>query len=129
MAASEGAAPRILIVDDDQGVRESLAQALMLQAGFEVAIACDAFEAGYRLAAFRPQVVILYVVMPGMGGLDICERMRRLARGRRLKIIILTGYPGIGAQERSLLSGADLFLTKPPDLAALAQHVKELTET
>lgn len=128
MAGAKGAAPRVLLVDDDADLRESLAKSLMLRSGFEVAMAGDAFEAGYRLATFEPQVVILDVVMPGMGGLDICERIRRLTRGRSLKIIILTGYPGIGAQERSLISGADLFLTKPPDIEALATHVRDLLE-
>ncbi|UCF66600.1 MAG: response regulator [Acidobacteriota bacterium] len=117
---------RVLLVDDDVDVRETLAQALMIRSGLEVAIAADAFEAGYRFAKFRPHVVILDVVMPGMGGFDICERMRRMAGSTQTKIIILTGYPLDGNPERSVLSGADMFLTKPQDIDTLVTHINDL---
>jgi DNA-binding response OmpR family regulator len=118
--------PRILVVDDDADIREGLARAISRQGGYEVATAADGFEAGYQLAAFQPDVVLLDVVMPGMGGFDVCERMRRLARGEKLRIIILTGFAGGGNNERSLLSGGDLFLTKPQDVQTLLMHIEDL---
>ncbi len=117
---------RILVVDDDDDVRTGLARALGRQGGFEVAAAADGFEAGYQLAAFEPDLVILDIVMPGMGGFDICERMRRMAHGQRLRIIILTGFSSVGNSERSLLSGADLYLTKPQDIQTLLMHIADL---
>ena len=120
--------PRILVVDDDDSVRLGLARALGALAGCEVETARDAFEAGYKLSAFRPALVLLDVVMPGMGGLDICVRMRRLAGHERLRIVILTGYDGSGHNERSLISGADLFLTKPMDVDEILRHVRDLLE-
>jgi DNA-binding response OmpR family regulator len=117
---------RILVVDDDESVRSGLARALAHQSSFEVETAADAFEAGYRLASFKPDVVLLDVVMPGMGGFDVCERMRRLAETDRLRIVILTGYGGAGNNERSLISGADLFLTKPQDVEVLLMHIEDL---
>ena len=121
-----GGKRRILVVDDDDDVRSGLTRALARQSGHEVAAAGDGFEAGYQLAAFRPDLVILDVVMPGMGGFDICARMRRLARGERLRIIILTGFSTSGNSERSLLSGADLYLTKPQDVQTLLMHIEDL---
>ena len=73
-------------------------------------------------------IVVTDVVMPGMGGLDICSRIRSHAALDELKIIILTGYPGGGNPEKSLLYGADLFLTKPQEVATLRAHVRDLLE-
>jgi len=117
---------RILVVDDDADVRNGLTRALTLRGGYQLAAAADAFEAGYHFARHRPDLVILDLVMPGMGGLEVCERMRRLAGVERLKIIVLTGYSAVGNSERSLLSGADLFLTKPQDVETLITHIGDL---
>jgi CheY-like chemotaxis protein len=117
---------RILVVDDDADVRNGLSRALALRGGYQVTAAADAFDAGYQFARQRPDLVILDLVMPGMGGLEVCERMRRLAAAERLKIIVLTGYSGAGNSERSLLSGADLFLPKPQDVDTLMTHIGDL---
>ena len=122
----EGRLPRILVVDDDDHVRTGLSRALKRAWACEVETAADGFEAGYRLASFEPDLVLLDVVMPGMGGLDVCERMRRLMGSEPLKIIILTGYGGAGNNERSLVAGADLFLNKPMDVEEILKHIKDL---
>lgn len=126
MIQEHKAKARILVVDDDDAVRDGLARALARGGGYDVATAADGFEAGYQLAAFKPDLVMLDVVMPGMGGFDVCERIRRMARGERLRIVILTGFAGPGNNERSLLVGADLFLTKPQDIQTLLAHIEDL---
>lgn len=117
---------RILVIDDDEDVRNGLARALATCGGFKVTTAADGFMAGFEFARHRPDLVILDIVMPGMGGFDICERMRRLNEGEKVKIIVLTGYPGARNSERSLLSGADLFLIKPQDMDQLLMHIHDL---
>ncbi len=126
MQAKDSPERRILVVDDDDDVRNGLSRALSLQPGLHVLSAADGFEAGYQFASFQPQLVILDIVMPGMGGLDICKRLRELPGGEHLKVIVLTGYPGDGSGERSLLYGADLFLTKPQDVQTLLMHIEDL---
>jgi DNA-binding response OmpR family regulator len=126
MTESANSEHRVLIVDDDDDVRTGLGRALDMQPHLDVETAADSFEAGYKLASFRPEVVILDVVMPGMGGHHICERIRALAASEPVRIMILTGYPGGGSSERSLLSGADLFLTKPQDVQTLRMHIEDL---
>lgn len=121
-------AQQILIVDDDGDVRASLAQALEGSGRYSVRTAADGFEAGICFGVARPDLVILDLVMPGMGGLDLCRQMRRLGGGDRLKVIVMTGYPVAGTNERSLFSGADLFLTKPQDIAALLTHIADLLD-
>lgn len=120
--------PRILVVDDDADFRESLSYELMTAGGYEVAAAGDGFEAGYQFARARPHLVIVDLLMQGMGGLDICRRIRRIARDNA-RIIVLTGYPERETGETSLLSGADLVLTKPHDIDTLIVHIRELLET
>ena len=74
---SEGQGRRVLIVDDDADVRDVIADALRLAPGeYEVETACDGLDAGMKLERFGPQVVILDVNMPGMDGLEMCERIR-----------------------------------------------------
>jgi CheY-like chemotaxis protein len=120
---------KILVVDDEPGVREGIAAALRRDpAGYDVQTAGDAFEAGMKLARFMPDLVVLDVVMPGMGGLDICSRIRSQPEMDGVKIVVLTGYPGGGNPEKSLLYGADLFLTKPQDVGTLRTHVRDLLE-
>jgi CheY-like chemotaxis protein len=123
---SEERLPRVLVVDDDENVRVGLSRALEHQWSCAVETAADGFEAGYKLASFEPDLVLLDVVMPGMGGLDVCERMRKMVGSEPLRIIILTGFAGSGNNERSLIAGADLFLTKPVDVDEILRHVQDL---
>ena len=120
---------RILVVDDDPSEREALARVLRRDShGYQVEVAADGLEAGVKLSRFRPHLVVLDLVMPGMGGFDVCARIRAHSDMDEMKIIVLTGYPGGDVPERSLLHGADLFLTKPQDVSALRAHVAELLE-
>ncbi len=121
-------APRVLVVDDDEDVRRGLAFALGTGRGWDVRTAADGFEAGYQVARFRPHLVLLDLAMPGMDGFTVCRRLRELAEGRDLKIVILTGYGGKENGERSLLYGADLFLRKPVDLDRLLAYLDELLQ-
>lgn len=126
MVQPQGGRARILVVDDDPDVRDGLARALTRAGGYDVATAADGFEAGYRIAEYRPHLVLLDIVMPGMGGLDVCERIRKVVGDDELKIIILTGFAGSRNNERSLIVGADLFLTKPQDVQTLLTHIEDL---
>jgi CheY-like chemotaxis protein len=119
---------RVLVVDDDEDVRCSVARLLQVTGRFDVETAADGFEAGVKFQSCHPDLVILDAILPGMGGFDICERMRRTVDGRRVKIIVMTGYPGPGASERTLLSGADLLLTKPQSAHDLVAHVTDLLD-
>lgn len=120
---------RILVVDADESFRDSLSRLLMLQGGYEVSAASDSFEAGYLYARMRPDLVILDLVERGLGGLDICDRIRRLSRQGDAKIIVLTTQPEQEAGETSLLSGADLVLSKPECFKELVIHIEDLLET
>jgi DNA-binding response OmpR family regulator len=121
--------PRILVVDDDPGVREVIADALKYDsAGYEVETAVDGVDAGLKLNQFRPDLIVLDVIMPGMGGLEVCNRIRNESNHDETKIIILTGAPDGGKAETSLVYGADLFLQKPQPMDVLLAHIEELLD-
>ena len=121
--------PRILVVDDDPGVREVIADALKYDdAGYEVETAIDGVDAGMKLEHFRPDLIVLDVIMPGMGGLEVCNRIRNQPDLDDTKIIILTGAPDGGKAETSLVYGADLFLQKPQPIDVLLAHIEELLD-
>ena len=121
--------PRILVVDDDAGVREVIADALKYDStGYEVETAVDGVDAGLKLEQFRPDLIVLDVIMPGMGGLEVCNLIRNQRKLDATKIIILTGAPDGGKAETSLVYGADLFLQKPQPIDVLLQHIEELLD-
>src|SRR5207248_10005518 len=78
---------RILVVDDERAVRESLGRALELE-GYDVELAADGGEALYRLESVQPDAVILDVLMPGMDGLEVARRVRKA--GNRVPVLMLT---------------------------------------
>src|SRR5207237_1299523 len=79
---------KILVVDDERAVRESLRRALELE-GYEIELAADGREALERLEAdSQPDALILDVLMPGLDGLEVCRRLRRA--GSRLPVLMLT---------------------------------------
>ena len=121
---------RILVVDDDPGVREVIADALKYDsADYEVETAVDGVDAGLKLEQFRPDLIVLDVIMPGMGGLEVCNLIRNQRELDATKIIILTGAPNDGKAETSLVYGADLFLQKPQPMDVLLAHIEELLNT
>ena len=121
---------RILVVDDDPAIRAVISDALAYSdAAYEVETAVDGIDAGLKLKDFRPDLIVLDVIMPGMGGLEVCSRIRANHDLDDTKIIILTGAPEDGKAETSLVYGADLFLQKPQPIDVLLAHIEELLET
>lgn len=101
---------RLLVVDDDPSVREALALVLELN-GFDVDTAVDGREAIRTLSVASPDAVILDLLMPGVGGLEVCRRMR--ATGDRTPVLMLTARVEVSERVTGLEAGADDYLTKP----------------
>jgi two-component system response regulator MprA len=115
---------KILVVDDERAVRDSLRRALELE-GYNVELAADGEEALYRLESNgEPDAVILDVLMPGVDGLEVCRRLRR--DGRRLPVLMLTAREEIESRVAGLDAGADDYVTKPFALDELLARVRAL---
>jgi two-component system response regulator MprA len=115
---------KILVVDDERAVRESLRRALELE-GYEIELAGDGSEALYRLEANGdPDAVILDVLMPGFDGLEVCKRLRR--SGSRLPVLMLTARHEVEDRVAGLDAGADDYVTKPFALEELLARLRAL---
>jgi two-component system, OmpR family, response regulator MprA len=115
---------KILVVDDERAVRESLRRALELQ-GYEVELASDGAEALARLAADgQPDAVVLDILMPGVDGLEVCRQIRR--RGNSVPVLMLTARDAVGDRVEGLDAGADDYLVKPFALEELLARIRAL---
>jgi two-component system response regulator MprA len=115
---------KILVVDDERAVRESLRRALELE-GYEIELAGDGSEALYRLEANgEPDAVILDVLMPGLDGLEVCKSLRRT--GSRLPVLMLTARDEVEDRVAGLDAGADDYVTKPFALEELLARLRAL---
>ena len=115
---------KILVVDDERAVRESLQRALDLE-GYEVELAADGEAALDRLgAATQADAVILDVLMPGIDGLEVCRRLR--AGGNAVPVLMLTARAEVDSRVAGLDAGADDYLAKPFALAELLARLRAL---
>jgi two-component system response regulator MprA len=117
---------RVLVVDDDPDVRDSLARSLEFE-GYEVETAEGGSEALGRLAPGvlrRPDLMIIDLMMPGIDGLETCRRLR--SAGERLPILMLTARDALGDRVTGLDAGADDYLPKPFALEELLARLRAL---
>jgi len=115
---------RILIVDDERAVRESLQRALELE-GYEIELAADGREALDRLGADgHVDAVLLDVLMPGMDGLEVCRTIRR--NGNQVPVLMLTARTQVEDRVEGLDAGADDYVTKPFALEELLARLRAL---
>jgi two-component system response regulator MprA len=115
---------KILVVDDERAVRDSLRRALELE-GYRVDLAADGERALERLRqGVAPDAVLLDVLMPGIDGLEVCRRVR--AQGSRVPILMLTARAEVDSRVAGLDAGADDYLAKPFALAELLARLRAL---
>ena len=115
---------RLLVVDDDRAVRDALRRALTL-GGYEVQMR-GGRRAGARAGRARavPDAVVLDVGLPGIDGLEVCRRLRRL--GNRVPILMLTARDAVADRIDGLDVGADDYMVKPFDVGELKARLRAL---
>jgi two-component system, OmpR family, response regulator MprA len=114
---------RVLVVDDERAVRESLRRALVLE-GYEVELASGGREALDSVGSGRADVLVLDVLMPDIDGLEVCRRLR--GGGDRVPVLMLTARDAISDRVEGLEAGADDYLVKPFDLDELIARLRAL---
>ncbi|UYP19826.1 response regulator transcription factor [Rhodococcus sp. Z13] len=114
---------RILVVDDDRAVRESLRRSLSFN-GYSVDLATDGQDALEQVAASRPDAMVLDVMMPRVDGLEVCRRLR--STGDDLPILVLTARDSVSERVAGLDAGADDYLPKPFALEELLARLRAL---
>ena len=116
-------AVKVLVVDDESHVRESIARALRYE-GYAVDLAPDGVEALNLVRQDPPDLVILDLQMPRLDGLDMCRRLR--AAGDSMPILVLTARSHVSARVNGLDAGADDYLVKPFALDELLARLRAL---
>jgi two-component system response regulator MprA len=114
---------RILVVDDDRAVRESLRRSLSFN-GYTVDLAEDGIDALEAISNDRPDAVVLDVMMPRMDGLEVCRQLR--STGDDLPILVLTARDSVSERVGGLDAGADDYLPKPFALEELLARLRAL---
>ena len=117
--------PKVLVVDDDEDVVKTILKYLQRQ-GYEVCAALNGFIAGLEVERFKPDLVILDLMMPFMDGFEVCKWIKADPATEHTKVLILTGYAEEGFIEKAKECGADDWLEKPASLAELLGKAEQL---
>jgi CheY-like chemotaxis protein len=118
---------RILVVDDDPAVRGLVRDVLEVE-GYGVEVAEDGFSALRKIEAGRPDCVVLDVMMPGMDGHAVLERIRAGEGGSTLPVVMLTAAADDTQAWQAWRGGVDYFLAKPFDPSELLRYLDYLFE-
>jgi excisionase family DNA binding protein len=118
---------RILIVDDDPIIVETIVQALEEdEFDYEVISASDGFEAGLQVNHFKPHLLVLDIMMPDIKGYEVCKRIKSDPNTKNTKIIVLSAYLDEEKFKKMEENGADLCFSKPLPLPQLKEEVARL---
>jgi adenylate cyclase len=117
--------PRILVVDDNEINRDIIATRLGTH-GYEILQAADGEEALTAVAQYHPDLVLLDVMMPKLDGLEACRRLKSMGGSAFMPIILVTAKSNTQDVVEGLDAGADEYLTKPLDQAALMARVRSV---
>jgi len=117
--------PRILIVDDEPNIVLAL-EMLMKREGYEIQSVNNGEKAVEEAGQFRPDLILLDVMLPRMDGYEVCQRIRADASLPQVSIVMLTAKGREVEMEKGLALGADLYITKPFSTREVVRKVREL---
>jgi excisionase family DNA binding protein len=118
---------RVLVVDDDPIIVETIVQALEEdEHDYEVISAADGFEAGLQVNHFKPHLLILDIMMPDIKGHEVCQKIKSNPETRDIKIIVLSAYLDEEKFKKMKEFGADICFSKPLPLTQLKEEVARL---
>lgn len=118
-------APRILVVDDDPRVQDTIAAQLYPE-GYELLFKNSGVDALKQINELNPDVILLDLMMPGMNGFDVCSRLRHSEQFRHVPIIMVTALDDVDYLVTGLDTGADEFISKPVNGAELRARVRSM---
>lgn len=124
----ENGKKKLLIVDDEQDLVELMADAFSRDGRFEIRTANNGFDAGMQVREFRPDVVVLDVMLPDINGREVCQRVRSDTTLDSVKIICISGMIEQDKVADLRAAGADDFLQKPFTIDRLIERVCDLLD-
>jgi len=117
---------RILVVDDDPEIVRMVTRFLSLSGQYELESAADGFEAGLQVYRFRPDLVLLDLMMPHIDGFRVCERIKATPDTAHVKVLVMTGFASEQNLRTARQRGADECLGKPFKIAELMDRIDRL---
>jgi two-component system alkaline phosphatase synthesis response regulator PhoP len=125
VAAAAPAKSRILIADDNQPNVELL-EAYLSGVECEMAVAVDGRDTLDKVASFKPDLILLDVMMPKLSGFEVCKKLKGDPTTRRIMILMVTALNELGDIERAVDAGTDDFLSKPVNKVELVKRVENM---
>jgi DNA-binding response OmpR family regulator len=116
---------RVLIVDDEPNIVTAL-EFLLEHRGYEVRVATNGEEAVALVDTYRPDVMLLDVMMPKRSGYEVCQRVRERPDMQHVKIVMLSAKGREAEVSKGLSLGADLYITKPFSTQELVERIDAL---
>lgn len=118
-------ANKILIADDNQANRELL-EAYLSGIDCDVEIAVDGQDTLDKVKSFKPDLILLDVMMPKLSGFEVCKKLKQDKELRRIMILMVTALNELGDIERAVAAGTDDFLSKPVNKIELLKRVENM---
>jgi excisionase family DNA binding protein len=126
--ALESGKRKVLLVDDDNELVELMTKVLEEDGRFEVRVAGNGFDAGMMVKEYRPDLIVLDVMLPDINGKEVCHRVRSDVTLEDVRILCISGMIEEDKVQELRLSGADDFLHKPFDIEELIDRMCTLLE-
>ena len=126
--ALESGKRKALIVDDDEELVELIRDVLDSDGRFEVRVADNGFDAGMMVKEYRPDILVLDVMLPDINGKEVCQRVRKDSTLEDVKIICISGMVEKDKIEDLKQAGADDFLQKPFEIEQLVERMCALLD-
>jgi excisionase family DNA binding protein len=126
--ALESGKRKVLLVDDDTELVELMTKVLEEDGRFEVRVATTGFDAGMMVKEYRPDIIVLDVMLPDINGKEVCQRVRADHSLEDVRILCISGMIEEDKIQDLKLSGADDFLHKPFEIEALIERMCALLE-
>ena len=124
MSEVEAGPVKVLVIDDSNTIRRS-AEIFLRQAGFDVILAEDGFDALAKISDHQPKVIFVDIMMPRLDGYQTCTLIKQHPRLKSTPVIMLSSKDGVFDRARGRLAGSDRYLTKPFTKEALIDAVNE----
>jgi twitching motility two-component system response regulator PilG len=115
---------KVLVIDDSNTIRRS-AEMFLRQAGFEVILAEDGFDALAKISDHQPKVIFVDIMMPRLDGYQTCALIKQNPKLKATPVIMLSSKDGVFDRARGRLAGSDRYLTKPFTKEALIDTVND----
>ena len=125
MSQQDSSPSRILIADDNEQNCELL-EAYLITGGYEIAMAFDGQETVDKVPEFKPDIILLDIMMPRMSGYEVCKQLKENDATRDIPILMVTALNEMGDIEKAVAAGCDDFLTKPVNKLELTTRVRSL---